>query len=307
MKAAVVTEYGKPIEIAEVDKPSVKDDSVIVEIHAASINPIDYIIRDGHMKGMLPYELPWTIGYDLSGVVTEVGSDVSTLNVGDEVFGRADGMQAGTLAEFAVIKASDLAIKPPSITHAEAASIPLAGLTAWQALTVHGDLQAGQKILIHAGSGGVGTLAIQLAKSLGAFVATTTSESNKQLVTDLGADLVIDYKTQKFEDEISDYDMVFDMMGGDTLKRSFAVVKDGGTIVSIKGDAPDDMAEKTNISFAQFFMNPSGEQLTKLADMISAGTLRAVIDETFPLDQVNAAYDKLEDGHASGKIAIAVR
>ena len=173
MKAAILSAYGNDLEVVDVERPDLPDDSVMVEVHAAAINPIDWIVMAGYVQEMLPYELPWIVGYDVSGVVVEVGPDSQGFSVGDEVFARADGMQAGTMAEYAALKPSDLAIKPANISHAEAAGIPLAGLTAWQALLDQGGLTSGQRVLIHAGSGGVGTLAIQIAKHAGAWVATT--------------------------------------------------------------------------------------------------------------------------------------
>ena len=307
MKAAILTEYGNAPEVADVDRPDLPDDSVMVEVHAAAINPIDWIVMDGHVKDMLPYPLPWTVGYDVSGVVVDVGPEARGFSVGDEVFARADGMQAGTMAEYSAVKASNLAIKPSNISHAEAAGIPLAGLTAWQALFDKGGLQSGQRVLIHAGSGGVGTLAIQLAKHAGAWVASTASAENKGLVQNLGADQFVDYSNERFEDVVESCDLVIDMLGGDTLKRSFDVVKPGGTIVSIKGDAPDGLAAERNVAFHAFFMEPDGEQLAEIATLITDGTVRPVLDSTFPLDDVAAAYDHARSGSANGKIAIAIR
>jgi NADPH:quinone reductase-like Zn-dependent oxidoreductase len=307
MKAAILSEYGNNPEVVEVDRPDLPDDSVMVEVHAAAINPIDWIVMAGHMQAMLPYDLPWTAGYDVSGVVVEVGPDAQGFSVGDEVFARADSMQAGTMAEYSALKASDLAIKPGNISHAEAASIPLAGLTAWQALFDKGGLQSGQHVLIHAGSGGVGTLAIQFAKQAGAWVASTASAKNKDLVQKLGADQFVDYSNERFEEVVEPCDLVFDMLGGDTLKRSFDVVKPGGTIVSIKGDAPEGLAAERNVAFHPFFMEPNGEQLAEIATMITDGTVRPVLDSTFPLVDIAAAYDYGRSGNANGKIAIAVR
>ena len=307
MKAAILTEYGNAPEVADVDRPDLPDDSVMVEVHAAAINTIDWVVMDGHVKDMLPYPLPWTVGYDVSGVVVEVGPEARGFSVGDEVFARADGMQAGTMAEYSAVKASDLAIKPSNISHAEAAGIPLAGLTAWQALFDKGGLQSGQRVLIHAGSGGVGTLAIQFAKHAGAWVASTASAENKGLVQNLGADQFVDYSNERFEDVVEPCDLVIDMLGGDTLKRSLDVVKPGGTIVSIKGDAPDGLAAERNVAFHAFFMEPDGEQLAEIATLITDGTVRPVLDSTFPLDDVAAAYDHARSGSANGKIAIAIR
>jgi len=307
MRAAILTDYGNQPEVADIDRPELPDDCVTIEVHAAAINPIDWIIMDGSMSDVLPYELPWTVGYDVSGVITEVGPDAEGFSVGDEVFGRADGMQAATMAEYSAVKPGDLALKPSNISHPEAAGVPLAGLTAWQALFDKGGLESGQRVLIHAGSGGVGTLAIQLAKHAGAWVATTASGANKDLVQDLGADQFVDYSVERFEDVVEPCDLVFDMVGGDTLERSFDVVKPGGTIVSIKGGAPDGPLDERNVTFHQFFMEPSGEQLAEIATLIADGSVRPVLDSTFALDDVAAAYEYARSGDANGKIAIVIR
>ncbi|NQV42630.1 MAG: NADP-dependent oxidoreductase [Candidatus Marinimicrobia bacterium] len=306
MKAAVIREYGTPIEIADVPKPALLADSVLIEVHAASVNPVDGFVQAGYLREMMPITFPFTMGFDVSGVVVEAGDQVSNFKKGDEVYSRPNGMQAGTIAEYAVIKAEEIAIKSANISHQEAASIPLVGLTAWQALVTKGNIQKGQKVLIHAGSGGVGTLAIQMAKYLGAQVATTTSATNIELVKSLGADLVIDYKTQKFEEALSDYDLVIDMMGGETLERSFKVLKKGGRLVSIKGEDSNGLAEQYGVHFESFFMWPSGEMLSQLAKLISQGAIKPVIDRTFSMDQVQDAYAYLQTGRAKGKVVIQV-
>ena len=308
MKAAVIKDYGAQVEILEVPRPQLLADSVLIEVHASSVNPVDGIVQAGYLKEMMPITFPFTMGFDVSGVVLEVGEQVSKFKIGDEVFSRPNGMQAGTIAEFAVIKEEELALKPSNISHQEAASIPLVGLTAFQAMVTKANLQKGQKILIHAGSGGVGTLAIQIAKHLGAFVATTTSGSNTEMVKNLGADIVIDYKTQNFEDEIKDYDVVFDMMGGDIMNRSFKVLKKGGCLVSIKSfEDSKGLAKQYGLKFESFFMWPSGEMLKQLAQLISDGALKPVIDRTFSIDQLKEAYDYLNTGRAKGKIVIEVK
>lgn len=306
MRAAIVTEYGSPITVAEVDRPTLAADSVMIEVHASSVNPIDSLIARGVMKEILPYHLPWVVGYDVSGVVVACGPDVTELQVADAVFGRADSFQAGTMAEFAMIKQVDLAIKPSNVSHLAAAGVPLAGLTAWQALVEHAQVQSGEKVLIHAGSGGVGSLAIQIAKHLGAIVATTTSGPNLDFVKDLGADVAIDYQTQRFEDEISDYDVVIDMLGGESLERSFATVKRGGRIVSIKGEAPKGLADERGVHFTAFYMSPSGTMLATLAGLIESGALRPIVDSVFPLNDVQQAFDLSDAGRARGKIIIRV-
>lgn len=236
--------------------PKLQDKSVLVEVHAASINPIDNILHAGYLKEMLELSFPHVMGYDVSGKVVEVDKDVLNVKVGDEVFARPNQEDAGSIAEFARIQENELAIKPENLSHIDAASIPLAGLTAWQALVTKGNIKQGDKVLIHAGSGGVGTLAIQIAKHFGATVTTTTSSKNTELVKSLGADLIIDYSTQSFEDELSDYDLVFDMIGGDVLAKSFKVLKKGGTLISIKGQDTENLAKKYGVNFIVFFIFP---------------------------------------------------
>lgn len=307
MKAAIINAYGGTIEITDIPKPAFAKDSVLVEVHAASLNPIDNIVRAGYLKDMMPITFPYILGYDLSGVVREVGKDVTKFKVGDAVYSRPNQEDSGSLAAFARVKEAELALKPKAISHEDAASIPLAGLTAWQALFDKAGLQSGQKILIHAGSGGVGTLAIQMAKNAGAYVATTVSAKNADLVRSLGADLVIDYKTEKFDEVISDYDVVFDMLGGETLARSFKVLKKGGCLVSIKGQDENDNAKKFGVRFEWFFMEPNGDQLATIAALINDGKIRPIIDSTYAMSEVSQAYDRLADGHAVGKIVVKVQ
>ena len=307
MKAAVFHEYGGPVEIAEVARPKLQDSNVLVEVHAASLNPIDNILRAGFLRQMLELTFPHVKGYDVSGTVVEIGNNVKNVKIGDEVFARPNQMDAGSIAEFARIQEDELAIKPSNLTHEQAASVPLAGLTAWQALVTKGKIKEGNKVLIHAGSGGVGTLAIQIAKHFGTFVATTTSGKNVALVKELGADLVIDYTTQNFEDELSNCDLVIDTIGGETLARSFKVLKKGGKMVSIKSQDNDNLAQKYNVHFEWFFMSPDGKMLSELAGLISQGAIKTVIDSVFRMDQAAEAFDRLATGRAKGKIIIAVK
>lgn len=307
MKAVIIKDYEKQVEVLEVKVPKISDDSVMIEVHAASINPIDNIVKAGYMKDMMPISFPYIMGYDVSGVVTEVGAKVSKFKIGDEVYSRPNQTDAGSIAEYNVVKEDELALKPSNITHEEAASIPLAGLTALQALTTKGNLQKGQKVLIHAGSGGVGTLAIQLAKHLGAEVAVTTSRSNFELVKNLGADVIIDYKTQKFEEELSDYDLVLDSMGGEVMNNSFKILKKGGTMVSIKAQDTEELAKKFDVKFEVFFMWPSGEMLSDLTQLLKDEVVKPVIDRSFSFGEVQEAYDYLQMGHAKGKVVIKVK
>ena len=306
MKAAIIRDYDTKIEIADIDPPALKDDSVLIAVHAASVNPIDYILQSGAMKDQMPLSFPHVMGYDVSGVITQVGSGVTRFAVGDAVFARPNQDDAGAIAQIARVKAAEMARKPDTLTHEEAASVPLAGLTAWQALITKAGLKQGDKVLIHAGSGGVGTFAIQIAKHFGAHVATTCSPRNADLVRDLGADVVIDYHSQRFEEELSDYDIVFDMLGGDTLKRSFKVLRKGGTLVSIKGQDEDHLAEDHGVRFEWFFMEPDGAMLADLAKLMADGTVKPVIDKVYPMTDTTEAYAALKDGHAVGKIVVKI-
>ena len=306
MRAVAYQNYNSNIEIIEVAKPKLQDKSVLVEVHAAGINPIDNILHAGYLQQMLELSFPHIMGYDVSGMVVEVGKDVRSVKVGDEVFARPNQEDAGSIAEFARIHENELAIKPKNMSHIDAASVPLAGLTAWQALVTKGNINRGDKVLIHAGSGGVGTLAIQIAKYFGAEVTTTTSSKNKDLVKSLGADLVIDYTTQSFENELSNYDLVIDAIGGDTLTKSFKVLKKGGRLVSIKGQDTENLAKEYGVNFEWFFMSPDGEMLTEIASLISQGTIKTVIDSTYSMKQAPEAFELLAKGRAKGKIVITM-
>jgi NADPH:quinone reductase-like Zn-dependent oxidoreductase len=299
-----------------------------VRIHAASVNPVDFKIREGKLKPVLRYRLPFVLGSDLAGEVVRVGTRVHDFKPGDLVYGRADKMRIGSFAQFIAISEDDIALKPSSLDMVSAAAIPLAGLTAWQAFTDQYKLRRGQRVLIHAGSGGVGTLAIQLAKHLGAFVATTTSTGNVGWVKSLGADEVIDYRKQDFARELSGYDLVLDTLGGEALEKSFDVLKPGGTIISISGP-PDPafaqeiganpvvslamrflsrkvrkLAARRRMHYSFFFMRPSGKQLRKLAALVDAHELRPVVDRVFAFAETKAALDYVEAGHAKGKVVI---
>lgn len=290
MRAFTVERYGSKdgVRAGDVPEPEVGADDVLVRIQAASVNPLDRMIRDGEMKTILPYKVPFVLGNDLAGVVVEVGAAVTRFAVGDEVFARPDKNRIGTFAELIAVHQDDVAIKPATLTMEEAASLPLVALTSWQALVERAHIQPGQKVLIHAGSGGLGTIAIQLAKQLGAYVATTTSTPNVDLVKRLGADIVVDYKKQAFEAVLRDYDVVLDSLGGETLKKSLDVLKPGGKVISVAG--PPDAAfgrelganpairlvmsalslrirraaRRRNVTYSFLFMKASGDQLREL-------------------------------------------
>lgn len=308
MKAAIINAYGSKLEITDIAKPALLADSVMIEVHAASVNPVDNLIRAGYLKAMLPLALPYTAGNDVSGVITEIGKDVTRFKVGDTVFARPQGMQSGTFAEFVMVKEQDVANKPANLSHEQAASLPLVALTAWQALVSKANLQRGQKVLIHAGSGGVGSIAIQIAKHLGAEVATTTSGDNIDMVRALGADTVIDYQTQKFEELLKDYDVVFDTLGGATREKSFSVLKKGGHLVSIIAPgSTSGEAERLGIKSDLFFMWASGEQLGQIGQLVEQGVIKPQIDRSYSLDQVQEAFDYSQSGRAKGKIVIKVK
>jgi len=333
MKAFIVDRYKKngALRLGEMPEPEVREHDVLVAIHAAGLNPLDAKIRDGEFKLILPYRLPLILGNDLAGVVVRVGSKVRGFKPGDEVYARPNQDRVGTFAELIAINEADVALKPRNLTMEEAASIPLAGLTAWQVLIERARLKKGQKVLIHAGSGGVGTFAIQLAKHIGATVATTTSKTNVDLVKSLGANVVIDYRKEDFAKVLNDYDVVLNSLGKETLDKSLRVLKPGGKLISISG--PPDVAfakenglnwifrqvmrllsfdiqrkaKRHGISYSFVFMRANGEQLSKITSLIESGVIRPVVDRIFPFLATNEAMDYLATGRAKGKVVVNVR
>ena len=333
MKAFVLDRYGKKEQLraAEVPEPELREDDVRIEVHATAVNLLDVKLRNGEFKLILPYRPPLILGHDVAGVVVRVGPRVRQFKVGDEVYARPDDFRIGTFAERIAVKEDSVAIKPKNITMEEAASIPLVGLTAWQALVEKARLQEGQKVFIQAGSGGVGTFAIQLAKHLGATVATTTSAGNTALVKRLGADVVIDYKKDDFAEQLSDCDVVLNSQDGKTLSKSLGVLKPGGHLISISGP-PDPQfardikfnwlvqqvmraisfgvrrqAKRLEVGYAFLFMKASGSQLRQITPLIESGAIRPVIDKVFPFDATNEALAYVESGRAKGKVVIKLR
>ena len=332
MKAFTLDRYGKDerLRLGEMPEPELRDSDVLVQVHAASVNPLDSKIRDGEFKSILPYGLPLILGNDVAGTVVAVGAKVRRFKSGDEVYARPDKDRIGTFAEFIAMDESDVGPKPRNLTMEEAASIPLVALTAWQALVEKAKLKKGQKVLIHAGSGGVGTIAIQLAKHLGATVATTTSKANADLVKSFGADIVIDYRKDDFEKLLSGYDVVLNSLGKDILEKSVDVLKPGGKLISISGPPDAQFAKEHGLSwplqqamrllslgirkrarlhrasYSFLFMQASGEQLSKITALIEAGIIRPVIDRIFPFEETNEALAYSETGRAKGKIVIQV-
>ena len=333
MKAFIVDRYGKnqSLRAGEVPEPELREDEVLVQVHATGVNQLDSKIRNGEFKLILPYRLPLVLGHDVAGVVVRVGPRVRQFKVGDEVYSRPDDFRIGTFAEFVAVKEDSLAIKPNNITMEEAATIPLVGLTVWQALVEKAKLKKGQKVFIQAGSGGVGTFAIQFAKHLGASVATTTSAGNVALVKRLGADVVIDYKKDNFEKVLNGYDVVLNSQDGKTLEKSLSVLKPGGKLISISGPPDPEFAEaikapwfvkqvmrvlsfgarkkakRRNVSYSFLFMKASGSQLRQITPLIESGAIRPVVDKVFPFASTNDALAYVESGRAKGKVVIKVR
>jgi NADPH:quinone reductase-like Zn-dependent oxidoreductase len=333
MKSFLIDRYAKggALRLGESPEPGLRENDVMVEIHAAGVNVLDSKIRDGEFKFILPYRLPLVLGNDMAGVVVRVGSNVRRFKPGDAVYARPAQDRIGTFAQYIAVAEADVAMKPNNLTMAEAASIPLVALTAWQVLVERANLQKGQKVLIHAGSGGVGTIAIQLAKHLGAIVATTTSTANIALVKSLGVDVVVDYKKEDFRKVLRDYDVVLNSLGKDTLEKSLAVLKPGGKLISISGPPDPDFARRNGsgwllrqvmrllsfgirrkskrrgISYSFLFMTANGGQLGQITSLIEAGAIRPVIDRVFPFEQTNQALAYVETGRAKGKVVIAVK
>ncbi len=332
MKAFLLKRYGKTnqFSFADIPKPTIKSNEILVQIHAVGLNPIDYMIPKGMFKPILKFQLPATMGSDLAGVVVEVGSQVTRFKLGDSIFASIFDLGTGSLAEYAVVPESAAALKPENLDFVQAASIPMVGLTSWQALKERAGLKPGQKVFIPAGSGGIGTFAIQLAKYLGAKVGTTTSTGNIELVQRLGADEVIDYKKQEFEDVLHDYDVVLGTVRGDGIEKSLRILKPKSSVISLIGP-PDAafarargmnffmtfvfgllsskiirQAKKRNIEYSFLFVHPDGHQLAEIGKLIEAGHIYPVIDKVFPFDKTEEALTYVEEGRAKGKVVVKV-
>ncbi|MDY0956343.1 NADP-dependent oxidoreductase [Stenotrophomonas rhizophila] len=330
MKAFLIDRYGKKEtgHIDDVPTPALRDDDVLIRVHAASVNALDPKIRRGEFKVILPYRLPLILGNDLAGTVERVGAGVSQFKPGDEVYARPDDDRIGTFAEFIAVSAASVALKPHNVTMVEAASLPLVALTAWQALVETAQLKPGQKVFIQAGSGGVGTVAIQLAKHLGAFVATTTSTPNVAWVNDLGADVVIDYRQQDFATALRDYDVVLNSLGKDELERSLQILKPGGHLISISGPPTPTFAtarglawplkqvmrllsrgirskaKRKGVTYSFVFMRADGAQLGTITSLVESGAIVPVIDRVFPFEDTQGALAHVESGRAKGKVVV---
>lgn len=330
MRAFVVQKYGKDgVRAAEVPEPPVAPGDVLVQVRAAGINPLDKMVRDGEFKQILKYKTPFVLGHDLAGVVTRVGTDVTDFAVGDEVYARPRDLRIGTFAEYIAVDQADLAQKPKSLTMEEAAAVPLVALAAWQALVEVAHVEPGHKVLVHAGAGGLGSTVVQLAKHLGAYVATTANGRDADRLRGLGADEVIDYTTTDFADVTTDYDVVLDSLGGENLTKSLQVLKPGGLAVSVVGPPDPGFAEqagqsllkpvmallslkvrrrarKLGVRYSFLFMRADGNRLTALAALYDDGTLRPVLDRTFPFDQTVDAMAYVESGRAKGKVVVVM-
>lgn len=330
MKAFVIDRYGKKEtgRIGDVPEPDLRDNDILIKVHAAGVNALDSKIKSGEFKLILPYRFPLVLGNDVAGTVVRVGARVHQFRPGDEVYARPDDDRIGTFAEFIAIKASSVALKPQNLDMVEAASLPLVALTAWQVLVETAKLQRGQKVFIQAGSGGVGTIAIQLAKHLGAFVATTTSTANVAWVKALGADVVIDYKQQDFAAALHDYDVVLNSLGSDELDKSLRILKPGGHLVSISGPPTPAFAtarglawplkqvmrllsrgirkkaKQKNVEYTFVFMRADGAQLREISALIESGAIRPVVDKVLPFKDTSEALAYSESGRAKGKVVV---
>ncbi len=308
MKAVRIHSYGNAevLKYEEAPMPGIAPDDVLVRVVAAAVNPVDWKVREGYLQQMLSHQLPLTLGWDVSGVVEATGRNVKRFEVGDAIFSRPDIKRNGSYAEYIAIREDEVAHKPGTISHIEAASLPLAGIAAWESIVTTAGVSAGQRVLIHAASGGVGTIAVQLAKSRGAYVVATTSEHNRSLVKSLGADEVIDYRTQRFEQVAHDMDAVLDTIGGKVQEASWSVLKRGGILVSIISTPSEEKARSLGVRSAFLFIGPSPVILTELARMVENGGLRPVIGAEFALKDLTRAHALSQSGHAAGKIVLYV-
>lgn len=333
MKAFIINKYSnnEPLHLTDISTPSIEENEVLVEIHSAGLNQLDSKIKSGEFKLILPYKMPLILGHDLAGVIIKTGSKVSRFKVGDEVYARVADYRIGTFAEYLAVNERDLAFKPKNLSMDEAASVPLVSLTAWQALVEVGGLKKGQKVFIQAGSGGVGIFAIQLAKHLGATVATTASTGSFDLLKELGADILIDYKTQDIESMLKDYDLAINSQDLKTLEKSLNILKPGGKMISISGPPTPDFAKnigalrvirfilsvissgirrkakRKGIAYEFLFMIANGYQLEEITKLIESGVIKIVLDKVYPFEQTNEALAYIERGRAKGKVVVKIK
>ncbi len=305
MRAIRIHQYGGPEVLAQVEmqRPTPGANEVLIKVKAASVNPLDWKLRAGHMKDFLPLTLPVTLGSDVSGTVEEVGPGAARFKRGDEVYASL-GLEGGGYAEYAVAKEAIVAEKPSTLDHVQAASVPVVGLTAWQALFEVAQLRAGQKVLIHAAAGGVGNFAVQFAKAKGAYVIGTASSKNQAFLGELGVDKAVDYKKTRFEDVVQDADVVLDTIGGDTQERSFKALKKGGILVSIVQPPSQELAAKLGVRALFYGAHPSSSDLTEIARLIDSGKVKTVVETILPLAEARRAHELSESGHGRGKIVL---
>jgi len=308
MKAIRIHKYGGPevLHYEDAPRPQPQAGEVLVRVHAAGVNPIDWKVREGHMKDFWSHKFPLILGWDLSGVVEKLGTGVSRFKIGDEVYSVPDSTRNGAYADYIVVRESELALKPNSLHHIRATALPLAAVTAWQALFDTAQLQPGQRVLIHAGSGGVGHVAVQLAKWKGAYVFATASTKNQELLRELGVDEPIDYTKQKFEDVARDVDLVLDLIGGETQERSWSVLKKGGVLLSLVQPPSVEKAKALGVRAAFVAGHSSGAQLAEIAKLIDSGELKPIIDRILPLSEARRAHELSQSGHIHGKIVLRV-
>jgi len=311
MKAAQINEYGDAsvVKINEIEQPTPSKDQVLVEVHNSSLNPFDTVIRAGYMQEMIPLEFPVTLGGDIAGVVTAIGEDVTDFTVGEAVYGQANVVagNTGAFAEYAATQKGQIAKMPANLDFAEAGSLPLVGISALQALTEYLDLQTGQKIFIHGGAGGIGTIAIQIAKNTGAYVATTAKAEDTEFVKERGADQVIDYRTQNFADVLSEYDAVFDLVGGDDFNKALTILKRGGKAVSMIAQADEAKATELGVTALSQATQVTTDALNILTKLIEDGIVTPQIGKTFSLDQIKEAFEARESGSIRGKVSLVIK
>lgn len=308
MQAYRITAFGGPEvqAFATVPVPHPKQGELLVRVSSASVNPVDYKLRGGHFPPVGQDELPFTLGRDLCGVVVARGDHpVDGYDEGDTIYAQL-GIDRGTLAEYAIVKASEATAKPKTLAADVAGAVPLAGLTAWQGLFDHGGLKAGERVLIHGGSGGVGHLAVQFAKAAGAWVASTASTANVGLLRELGADLAIDHRTQRFEDLVKEVDVVLDLVGGETRDRSFAVLKPGGILVSTVGEPSREAGRAAGVRVCGYMAQPSPPNLRQIAELIDGGKVRLKVSQSLPFKEAAKAIEAVEKGHPVGKVVVSM-
>ena len=308
MKAIRIHEYGNEnvLKYEDAPIPEIKDEEVLIKVHSASVNPVDWKVREGYLKEMMNHELPLVLGWDVSGVIETIGKKVTNFQIGDQVYSRPDIGRNGSYAEYIAVKSEEVSLKPKSLDHNHAAAIPLAALTAWQGLFDIAKLSKGQRVLIHAAAGGVGIFAVQLAKSVGAHVIGTASAAKHDFLRELGVDETIDYTKVKFEDEVKDVDVVFDTIGGETQERSWQVLKKGGHLVSITDTPSEEITKKYEVKGNFLFVQPNASQLEKIAALVAEGKVKAIIEKVYPLENASEAQKLSQTGRAKGKIILQV-